>query len=156
MDGDRASSTIGIENVAGDDGVQYVFDGAYDITSSPIAGGGISLLFTTNPFGLGAPVVDLEAPVVDIVYTQAGNQITLDWADVSGADNYKVYSANDGYGPWTLLSTVTSSTYSTTLVPGDRYYQVTAQSLTAPASVTATRPLITPVSHGVVSRTYNK
>ncbi len=49
---DRLSSTIGIEDPAGAVGVQYVFDGVYDETSSPIAGGSISLLMTTNPNGI--------------------------------------------------------------------------------------------------------
>lgn len=118
----------------------------------------------------------LDAPVVTISYTQAGNQVHLDWADVAGATSYKVYSSPDGYGPWTLLATVGSSSYNTVSVLGDRYYQVTADNAALSASTTAFDPyhnrvframpgkdafmapnaVQRPVTPGVVSETYRK
>ncbi|MCB1048229.1 MAG: hypothetical protein KDC10_13625, partial [Calditrichaeota bacterium] len=120
----------------------------------------------------------LDAPVVAASYTLVGNQVTLSWDPVAGADSYDIYSATAGYGPWSFLSNTAGTTYNTNAVSGGHYYEVVAKTaaLTAssvPVSVDPYRnrvyldlpgktpaPLSSTVkrtlSNGVVSDTYLK
>ena len=59
---DHASATVGLENSAGTDGIQYVFDGNYDENASPIEAG-LALLITTGQVSNGPHIAFDPAPV---------------------------------------------------------------------------------------------
>jgi hypothetical protein len=61
---DRASATVGIENSAGTDGIQYVYDGNYDENASPIEAG-LALLITTGQVSDG-PHIAFDPALIDL------------------------------------------------------------------------------------------
>ncbi|MCB1048647.1 MAG: carboxypeptidase regulatory-like domain-containing protein, partial [Calditrichaeota bacterium] len=124
--GDRLSSTIGIEDGTGTDGVQYGFNGVYDITSSPIAGGSISLLITTNPFGMESGE-DTFAP--NIAHTGLGNTsntagpytVNANITDASGIASATLEYRVNG-GAWNQVAMSPARVAYTGDIPGPRSY----------------------------------
>ena len=53
--GSVGSHTTGLDNAAGTVGLQYVYNGSYDVHATPFSASPLALLITTNPAGYGAP-----------------------------------------------------------------------------------------------------
>lgn len=75
-----------------------------------------------SDFEAAAP--QLVAPELEI--TEANGQITVSWATVPGATNYKVYGSDDPYTGFTLLQSSSALSYSET-AGSKRFYYVIAE-----------------------------
>ena len=75
-----------------------------------------------SDFEAGTPALD--APELEI--TEANGQITVSWAAVTGATNYKVYGSDDPYSGFTLLQSSDALSYSET-AGSKRFYYVIAE-----------------------------
>lgn len=75
-----------------------------------------------SDFEAGTPALD--AP--ELVISEAGDEITVSWAAVTGATNYKVYGSDDPYGGFTLLQSSSALSYSET-AGSKRFYYVIAE-----------------------------
>jgi len=62
----------------------------------------------------------LDAPLVTI--TQAGGQITLSWAAVTGATTYQVWASDDPYGVYTQIGTTPLTSFDATAVAKKFFY----------------------------------
>jgi hypothetical protein len=77
-------------------------------------------------------IVSSLAAVDDLVITKSGDDIILNWNDVFGAADYKVYHAATAGGPFTVLAASTSGNSNYTHVGGAAdptltgFYYVTA------------------------------
>ncbi|NQS97716.1 MAG: T9SS type A sorting domain-containing protein [candidate division Zixibacteria bacterium] len=79
----QEEGTIGIENHSETDGIQYLYDGAYDIYAAP-AVSGMAVLYTTP----------IEAPEVTITLTPAVTPVVI--PAIGGSFDYNLEIANTG------------------------------------------------------------
>jgi len=67
----------------------------------------------------------MAAPYVTT--SESGSIVTLSWNTVSGATSYDVYSADEPYGTYTLLTNITGTSYSTSASSSKKFYYVKAK-----------------------------
>ncbi|HAQ62668.1 TPA: hypothetical protein DCR49_11860 [Candidatus Delongbacteria bacterium] len=67
----------------------------------------------------------MGAPYVTI--SESGSTVTLSWNAVSGSTSYDVYSADEPYGSYTLLTNVTGTSYATSATNAKKFYYVKAK-----------------------------
>lgn len=91
------------------------------IPNSRVAEGNLFTARELADFQLAGP---LPAPVVTIA--QAGGIITLSWGAVAGASYYKVESADDPFGVWTVIVPNTTNLTYTEAAATKKFYRVSA------------------------------
>jgi hypothetical protein len=63
------------------------------------------------------------APATPTAACSTGTKVTVSWTALTGAKNYTVYDGPSATGPWTSLSTVTTTSFTTaSLTPAGTYY----------------------------------
>ncbi len=71
------------------------------------------------------PTAAMLAPPTNVSATAGSGSVALSWGAVTGATGYRVYRGTTSGGPYSLLASTTSRTYSNTgLVNGTTYYYV--------------------------------
>jgi len=105
----QSEGTIGIENLAQTDGLQYFFDGAWDVSAHPIEDG-FAILFSTPT----------SAPELDITLTPYNPPIQIPAS--GGSFDYNIQVANNGASTaicdvWCDVMLPDSSVYGPTLGP---------------------------------------
>jgi subtilisin family serine protease len=115
--GETDNATVGIENPAGDDGLQYYYGrsdgfgnpgGALPETN-PAPASGLALLFTTGLLGDGGGG-ELDPVTVQIAH-QAGS-INLSWTASPGASLYRVETRESLDAAWVVLGTTATTGWS--------------------------------------------
>ena len=107
----------------------------YDLTFAPTAAtaynGNVTIASNdSDEANLNIPVTgtgiiaSLETPVVSVIRT--GNNAVLSWQAVPNAGSYKIWSSNDPYGTYTLLATVTGTSYTDNRGLPKAFYKVVA------------------------------
>ena len=71
---------------------------------------------------------DLARPTITLSNVASSGKIKVSWAKVSGAAKYKVYRSTSKSGTYTLLKTVTGTSYTDTTAKANKgyYYKVVA------------------------------
>jgi len=128
--GQTDNATVGIENPAGDDGLQYFYgrsDGL-DVPggtlpdTNPDVDDGLALLFTT---GLLPDTPELE-PVTDLSIAYNGVDVFLDWSASQGAVSYRVEVADALGGGWSTAGTTTETSFTYPVSVGSKIFRVIA------------------------------
>nr|MDA3884479.1 hypothetical protein [Candidatus Delongbacteria bacterium] len=65
-----------------------------------------------------------------------GTDLVIDWDDSADATGYDVYSSDDPYGTFTLVTGVTPSTYTVPASQAKLFYQIIATNATKTAPKT--------------------
>ncbi len=78
-----------------------------------------------DQFGYTADVQVVEAPS-NVVTSMSDDNIVLSWDVVPGAVSYSVYSADEPYGTYTLVTTVTGTSYTEWALNTKKFYYVKA------------------------------
>ena len=114
---------------AGDDEVTLYFDayGYADITLT----GQIQVL-SNDPISpqLVLPVTLIVGgappdPIDDLTIQYSSTLVNLTWSLIDGATQYHIYDSSESYGPWTLVDTVSTNSWSMVLSGDKRFYHVT-------------------------------
>ena len=133
--------------VVGPDTLLIYIDSSTDIPGNAIPTGTVDVIGCAGQYDFSSPYFDgyqliprmftdiivsgLEA-VDDLVITKSGDDIILQWSDVFGAADYKVYYAATAGGPYSVLAASTSGNINYTHVGGaadpavQGFYYVTA------------------------------
>ena len=128
--GELDNATVGIENPAGDDGLQYFYGrsdgvgnpgGELPATNAPVTVGS-AVLFTT---GLLEAAPSLQ-PVSDLSIGWSSGTVLLDWSPAAGAASYRIEGAGALGEPWTPLATVAVPGWSAPAEPGMAIFRVIA------------------------------
>ena len=126
--------SIGIENGDGTLGVQYRGNATTSIecmndwVGGPIfdpVNGNLALAFGTNQNDLDWPQGGPDAPA-NLTIDANGTDAVLSWDAVAGAISYKIYFCETPDGTFTLLDTVSSTSYTHTGLSGKYFYYVTS------------------------------
>ncbi|TKJ42524.1 hypothetical protein CEE37_02220 [candidate division LCP-89 bacterium B3_LCP] len=110
----QSEGTIGIENATETDGIQYLFDGDYDVHAHPIDQG-FAILYTTPASG----------PTFEVTLTPVGTPIQIPAA--GGSFDYNIEVANisgNGYwgSVWCDVTLPNGSSYGPTLGPANLFF----------------------------------
>ena len=113
--GESDNATVGIENPAGDDGLQYFYGrsdgfgnpGGALPASNPMPESGLALLFTTGLLGGGGGA--LEPVVLQIAY--ADGLATLSWTASAGATSYRIESRPSVDAFWVEMATTAQTSF---------------------------------------------
>lgn len=108
----------------------------YDLTFAPTAAtaynGNVTIASNdSDEANLNIPVTgtgiiaSLETPVVSV--NRTGNNAVLSWQAVPNAGSYKILSSSDPYGTYTLLATVTGTSYTDNRGLPKAFYKVVAR-----------------------------
>jgi hypothetical protein len=128
--GEADNATVGIENPAGDDGLQYFYGRANGVgnpggdlpETNRALEAGLAILFTTGQL-TGSP--DLQ-PVSDLSILYQAGMVMLDWSAAAGATAYRIETAATAGGPWSSLAVVTGPGWSEAATPGTTLFRVVA------------------------------
>jgi hypothetical protein len=144
--GTFASTTYHL--VVGTDTLDFYIDSSTNIVGNAIPTGNVDVIGCAGQFDATSPYLSgyqltprmfsdimpsTALPAVDdLLISISGSNVILNWTDVVGAADYKVYSSSTPTGPWTVLAPSTSGGTSYTHVGGaaapasKRFYYVTA------------------------------
>ncbi len=74
---------------------------------------------------LEAPAVTPEAPQ-NVATSVSGSDLTVSWDAVSGATSYIVYSSDNPYGTFSLVTTVGTNSYTVSVSESKKFYYIIA------------------------------
>jgi hypothetical protein len=77
-----------------------------------------------DQFGYTADVQGAPEAPTTVTTSVSGTDFTVYWNSVSGATSYTVYSADEPYGTYTLVTTVTGTSYTTSVSAAKKFYYV--------------------------------
>jgi hypothetical protein len=104
------------------------------ITSNDTTALSTVIPFTLTVGNTGGPII--PAVPANVVTSIVGTDLVIDWDDSADATGYDVYSSDDPYGTFTLVTGVTPSTYTVPASQAKLFYQIIATNATKTAPKT--------------------